>query len=182
MEYKNFRASAPFDFSKELIVIVNAVQNVWASRGRQIRTQRVGDELLRFQTYVQVLDVAFRSYGTVGAPDAFTAVMNIGVSAAIFGLAKVVVDFIGRWILEEFYAKKMLGAEEWNTLTDGETILLYLDQPESEGASSSGSGGHEETHPAEASDRTSRVDEPGAAATDWTYSTQTNPIRRVNKT
>ena len=123
MEYKNFRERSPFDFSKELVITASAVENVWTSRGQQIHIKRENGELIRFQRYVQVLSVSFRPSGQVGVPNAFSAVINIGVSVAIFGVTKVIVDTIGKWILEEFYDKKMLDSEEWKAFQDTQAAV-----------------------------------------------------------
>lgn len=40
--------------------------------------------------------------------DAFTAIMNIAVSAAIFGVAKFICDSLGDFIVHEFYDKRYL--------------------------------------------------------------------------
>eukprot|EP01138_Halocafeteria_seosinensis_P008861 gb/GECG01009057.1/.p1 GENE.gb/GECG01009057.1/~~gb/GECG01009057.1/.p1 ORF type:complete len:399 (+),score=48.59 gb/GECG01009057.1/:1-1197(+) len=128
MEYMNFRSERPFDFSTELVIRVSAAENVWTSRGQRIQMKRVNGELMRFQRYVQVLSVAFLPSGNLGKPDAFTAVMNIAVGIAIFGVTKVIVDMIGKWILEEFYQKKMFDADQWATIQNASIELQNVNK------------------------------------------------------
>ena len=46
--------------------------------------------------------------GELGKADAFEAVMNIAVSAAIFGVAKFICDSIGDLLVHEFWDKRFL--------------------------------------------------------------------------
>jgi hypothetical protein len=128
MEYKNFRSERPFDFSTELVITVSAAKRVWTSRGQRIQIKRVDGELTRFQRYLQVISVSFLPSGNLGKPDAFTAVMNIAVGIAIFGVTKVIVDMIGKWILEEFYQKKMFDAEQWDTIQNASIELQNVNK------------------------------------------------------
>lgn len=89
LRYENFRANQPFDFTTRLRVIVTASASQWMGRGRQAFAKWMGDVFVPFQRYRQVVSVSFRPAGLVGVHDVFEAFLNIGVSAAIFGVVKV---------------------------------------------------------------------------------------------
>lgn len=58
-------------------------------RGRRPFAKWMGDHFVPYERYPQVLSFRFRPAGVVGAADTFEALLNIGVSAAIFGVVKV---------------------------------------------------------------------------------------------
>lgn len=89
MRYENFRPERPFDFQNRLRIIVAASDNQWMGRGRQTIAKWMGDRFLPFERYPQVVSFSFRPAGVVGSNDAFEAVINVGVSVAIFGVVKV---------------------------------------------------------------------------------------------
>eukprot|EP01138_Halocafeteria_seosinensis_P006955 gb/GECG01007113.1/.p1 GENE.gb/GECG01007113.1/~~gb/GECG01007113.1/.p1 ORF type:complete len:394 (+),score=45.51 gb/GECG01007113.1/:1-1182(+) len=110
MKYQNFRSDSVFDFSHFLDAKVSATQGVWSSRGQQLHSKwnETEGQLIPFERYPQVIAVRFKASGEIGRPDPFTAVMNIAVGAAIFGVAKHIVDTAGNFIIREFYDKKNL--------------------------------------------------------------------------
>eukprot|EP01138_Halocafeteria_seosinensis_P006740 gb/GECG01006893.1/.p1 GENE.gb/GECG01006893.1/~~gb/GECG01006893.1/.p1 ORF type:complete len:433 (+),score=49.34 gb/GECG01006893.1/:1-1299(+) len=116
--YENFRSDKPFDFTKRLRAFVTAPDNVWMGRGRQVFAKWIQEEgsFAPFERYPQVISVKFQTAGEVGVPNAFEAIMNVGVSAAVFGLVKTVMDILAIFILKEFRDMKTLDPEEWETL------------------------------------------------------------------
>lgn len=54
--------------------------------------------------------------GEIGTPDPFTAIMNIAVGAAIFGVAKTIVDTSGNFLVKQFYDKKNLDHGDFLTV------------------------------------------------------------------
>ena len=89
MRYENFRPERPFDFSKTLKISVAASTEQWMGRGRRPHAKWMGSDFAPFERYLQVISFRFRPDGLVGGRDAFEALVNIGVSAAIFGVVKV---------------------------------------------------------------------------------------------
>lgn len=61
----------------------------WMGRGRRTIAKWKDDKFVPYQRYPQVVSFSFRSAGEVGTVDTFEATMNVGVSAAIFGVVKV---------------------------------------------------------------------------------------------
>lgn len=138
MDYQNFRSDKVFDFSNRLQATVSATRGVWVSRGQSIFPKWQDGKVVPHERYPQVISVSYRASGKnllsllsgftatilngifilygvgfgnagqLGRVDAFTAVMNIAVSAAIFGVAKFICDFAGDSIVHEFYDKRYL--------------------------------------------------------------------------
>eukprot|EP01138_Halocafeteria_seosinensis_P006958 gb/GECG01007116.1/.p1 GENE.gb/GECG01007116.1/~~gb/GECG01007116.1/.p1 ORF type:complete len:418 (+),score=51.72 gb/GECG01007116.1/:1-1254(+) len=120
MRYKNFRSSSVFDFSNTLDATVTATEGVWTSLGQIMHSKWEGNssdgQLIPYERYPQVIMFNFKASGEIGTPDPFTAIMNIAVGAAIFGVAKTIVDTSGNFLVRQFYDKKNLDHGDFLTV------------------------------------------------------------------
>ena len=116
MKYENFRATAPFDFTKSLTIQATASNKIWNSRN-QVRVWKQEDgEFRPYERFPQVVSVSFQTAGEFGSFDAFTAIMNLGIAFAIFDAVKTFVDWLGTYLLNEFYKMKTIDRISWLTL------------------------------------------------------------------
>eukprot|EP01138_Halocafeteria_seosinensis_P001941 gb/GECG01001988.1/.p1 GENE.gb/GECG01001988.1/~~gb/GECG01001988.1/.p1 ORF type:complete len:421 (+),score=58.29 gb/GECG01001988.1/:1-1263(+) len=106
LKYENFRRSSPFDFRKELKIDAVSPKNTWTGAGRESFAKWVNGEYKAYARYSQVISVTFDTAGLVGTPRAFEAIVSIAVTAAIFGVVKMIVDTIGTVAVGQFFDMK----------------------------------------------------------------------------